>query len=371
MQFEIKNRQAGCGARTGILRLNHGVVATPNFMPVGTAGTVKGLTVKQLEECEAEIILANTYHLFLRPGTEIFEQFGGIHRFIGWEKPVLTDSGGFQIFSLKGNSRVETEGVRFKSHLDGSNIFFSPEKVVQVQNLINSDIQMVLDYFAAFPATYEEDEQALKITLNWAERARKEFLRSGSRNLQFAIVQGGLFENLREVCVRKLVAMEFEGYGLGGLSVGESRKDFFRILTFSAGLLPVEFPHYLMGAGEPEEILLAVENGIDLFDCVLPTRNARNGMLFTSSGKLRIKNERFKKDEVPPDPCCQCYTCRNFSRAYLRHLYISKEILSSVLNSIHNISFYLDFMKKIRYAIDSGNFSEFKNSFLEEYHKGV
>ncbi|MCP4151308.1 MAG: tRNA guanosine(34) transglycosylase Tgt, partial [bacterium] len=343
----------------------------PIFMPVGTAGAVKALTKEKLEEIGAQIILGNTYHLFLRPGLDVFRKFGSLHAFSGWDKPILTDSGGFQIFSIKSNSKVTEEGVRFKSHLDGSSFFLSPEDVVDVQNIYDSDIQMVLDNFAGSPATREEDEFALKITHLWAKRAREHFLKTNKNNFQFAIIQGGLHTDMRERSLETLKGIGFDGYAVGGLSVGESGEDFERIIRFIVPKMPQDKPHYLMGSGTPEEILLAVEQGIDMFDCVMPTRNARNGCLFTSKGKLSIKNERFKFDEKPLDPQCDCYTCKNFSRAYLRHLYISKEINSSILNSIHNIRFYLDFMSNIRYSIELNSFNEFKNNFINSYIEGV
>ncbi len=371
MFFRIEHKDENSGARTGEIQTAHGKIETPIFMPVGTAGAVKALTQAHLHEIQAQIILGNTYHLFLRPGIEIIKQFGGLHQFAGWNKPILTDSGGFQIFSIKENTRVTEEGVRFKSHIDGSMFFLKPEDAVDIQNVYNSDIQMVLDYFAGYPATLEADRKALDITHLWAERARKRFLETNKDNAQFAIIQGGLHTDLREESLSVLSKMDFEGYAVGGLSVGESREDFERIVTFIVPKMLENKPRYLMGSGTPMEILLAVEKGIDMFDCVMPTRNARNGCLFTTYGKLSVKNERYKTDMQPPDPECSCYTCRNFSRAYLRHLYISREINASILNSIHNIHFYLDFMSKIRYAIRLNKFTEFKTKFLNDFGKGV
>lgn len=371
MFFEVTHTDPGNHARAGVLTTRRGLVETPIFMPVGTAGAVKGLTPDRLEEIGAQIILGNTYHLFLRPGMKVIDRFGSLHKFSGWNKPILTDSGGFQIFSLKGNTRVKDNGVEFKSHIDGSTFFFTPEDVVDIQCTLDSDIQMVLDNFAGHPASREQDLQALKVTHAWAERARESFIKTSSGNAQFAIIQGGLHTDLREESMAALVKLEFEGYAVGGLSVGESSEEFTRIVRFLAPRMPAEKPRYLMGSGTPEEILLAVEHGIDMFDCVMPTRNARNGCLFTSTGKLTIKNERFKSDPLPPDPNCGCYTCRNFSRAYLRHLYISREINASILNSLHNIHFYLDFMSKIRYAIKLTRLNEFKENFLSRYKEGV
>jgi len=356
-----------CQARTGRIETKNGGIDTPIFMPVGTAGTVKALTPQQLAEAGAQIILANTYHLFLRPGTDVIKEFASLHRFMAWDKPILTDSGGFQIFSLRANAKVDDQGVRFKSHLDGSSFFLSPEAVVDIQNVLDSDIQMVLDHFAPYPAVRDQDEKALRLTSHWAARAREHFLRTNRRNFQFAIVQGGLHADLREKSLRELSAMDFDGYAIGGLSVGETLEEFKQILQPLAPRLPADRPRYLMGSGTPEDILFAVENGVDMFDCVLPSRNARNGTLFTSRGRVIIKNEKYKCDPQPLDGDCRCYTCRNFPRAYLRHLFMSREILASILNTIHNIHFYLDFMAKIRYAVQSLKFIEFKEDFLALY----
>ncbi len=371
MFFQVQHQNAHSLARNGLITTRRGVIETPIFMPVGTAGAVKALTPASLTEVGAQIILGNTYHLFLRPGIDVIKSFGSLHNFSGWHKPILTDSGGFQIFSIKANSKVTDAGVTFKSHLDGSTFFLSPEDVVDVQNVYDSDIQMVLDNFAGSPATRAQDERALELTHLWARRARERFLQTNVANAQFAIVQGGLHTDLREQSLQQLTAIQFDGYAVGGLSVGESAEDFARIVSFIVPLMPQEKPRYLMGSGTPQEILLAVEHGVDMFDCVMPTRNARNGCLFTSAGKISIKNERYKFDPLPLDPSCECYTCKNFSRAYLRHLYIASEINASILNSIHNIHFYLDFMSKIRYSIHLNKFVEFKENFLEEYKKGV
>lgn len=365
--FEAIARDSRCSARTGLVTTKNGAFDTPAFMPVGTAGSVKALTPRQLDDAGAQIILANTYHLFLRPGTAVIKEFASLHRFMAWNKPILTDSGGFQIFSLQANARVSENGVRFKSHLDGSLFALSPEDVVDIQNVLDSDIQMVLDHFASHPASHAQDEKALKLTSLWATRARERFLETNRGNFQFGIIQGGLHSDLRERSLHELAGLDFDGYAIGGLSVGESRGDFQRIMAPLAPQLPAATPRYLMGSGTPEDILFAVENGMDMFDCVLPSRNARNGTLFTSRGKVKIKNERYKCDQQPLDADCNCYTCRNFSRAYLRHLFMSREILAAILNTIHNIHFYLDFMAKIRYAIKSHKFIEFKEDFLALY----
>jgi len=371
MFFKPTHQEKKTRARAGVCFSKNGEFETPVFMPVGTAGAVKALTPDRLEKMGARIILGNTYHLFLRPGIEVVKKFGSIHKFISWSKPVLTDSGGFQIFSIKGSSKVSEKGVEFKSHLDGTIFFLTPEDVVNIQNDLDSDIQMVLDNFAPYPSERRENERALKITQEWANRARDRFLKTNQNNYQFAIIQGGLFKDLREKSVEDLKRLNFDGYAIGGLSVGESQKEFKKIMTFLPQFMPSEKPRYLMGSGTPEDILFSVEQGIDMFDCVLPTRNARNGTLFTSRGKITIKNERYKTDSEPLDSNCRCYTCRNFSRAYLRHLYISKEINSAILNTIHNLYFYLDFMNKIRYAIKQNKFTTFKENFLSLYKKGV
>jgi queuine tRNA-ribosyltransferase len=371
MLFEILNQDIASRARKGIISTLRGKIETPVFMPVGTLGALRALTFDRLHEMDTRIILGNTYHLFLRPGIDIIKTFGSLHQFINWDKPILTDSGGFQIFSIKENKKITEAGVEFKSHIDGSKFFLSPEDVVDIQNIFDSNIQMVLDFFAGYPASRKEDEAALRTTLLWAQRARERFMATNNRQSQFAIVQGGLYTDLREESMEKLSAMDFDGYALGGLSVGESKEEFERIITFLAPRMPVDKPRYLMGSGTPLEILQAVELGVDMFDCVMPTRVARNGTLFTSRGRLSIKNQRFKHDKNPLDPDCQCYTCKNFSRAYLRHLYISGEINSAILNSLHNVHFYLDFMKKIRYAIGLNNFKGFKEEFLQSYKQGV
>jgi queuine tRNA-ribosyltransferase len=356
-------------ARSGLLSTVHGMIETPIFMPVGTAGAVKAVINKELIENQAQIILGNTYHLFLRPGLDVIRSFGSLHQFMNWEKPILTDSGGFQIFSIGENFCVTEKGVRFKSHLDGTMYFLSPEDVVDVQHVLGSDIQMVLDNFAPYPATFDQDVWALKLTTDWAKRARRHFLSTQSKHRQFAIVQGGLFEDLRLQSLQSLIEIGFDGYALGGLSVGETDSEFKRIVSRIAPQMPADFPRYLMGSGTPEEILFAVEHGIDMFDCVMPTRNARNGTLFTWQGKISIKNEKYKFDQQPLDPQCSCYTCRNFSRAYLRHLYQAHEINAAILNSIHNLHFYLDFMLNIRYAIKSNTLDEFKESFMSRNSK--
>jgi queuine tRNA-ribosyltransferase len=336
-------------------------------MPVGTGGAVKAVPAGDLDTMSCRVILANTYHLYLRPGMEVIRQFGSLHGFIGWKHSILTDSGGFQIYSLGDHSRVSDRGVTFKSHIDGSKHFLTPEDVVDIQCDLDSDIQMVLDYFRGSPASKKAHAEAVLLTRKWAQRSRDRFVSSTAENAQFAIVQGGLHEDLREESLNGLAEMNFEGLAVGGLSVGESREDFLRIMGFTVPLLPEQKPRYLMGCGTPEEILLAVEKGVDMFDCVLPTRMARNGALFTTQGRISIKNRQYRLDETPVDDQCSCYTCRNYSRAYLRHLFISREINAAMLNTIHNLHFYLDFMTKIRYSITTDKFAEFKKSFLDNY----
>lgn len=371
MFFEPGKRDRSSLARCGLIHTKRGEIATPVFIPVGTSGSVKALTMDHLFSLSAQIILANTYHLFLRPGLDVIGRFGSVHSFISWDRPLLTDSGGFQIFSIQENAKVSPEGVTFKSHIDGSKFFLSPEEVVDIQNVFDSDIQMVLDTFAPYPASRQDDVEALAITLDWAERARRRFNETNDSNHQFSIIQGGLHADLRQECYEKLYQMDFDGYAVGGLSVGEIREEFESVIATILPGMDAAKPRYLMGSGTPEEILYAVEHGVDMFDCVLPTRNARNGSLFTSRGKLVIKNERFKTDGEPLDPDCSCYTCQHFSRAYLRHLFISREITATTLNTLHNLHFYLDFMAGIRYSIGQNRFPEFKSDFLANYNQGV
>ncbi len=361
--FLIAAKDNASSARAGVLSTEHGHVETPAFMPVASQGTVKGLTHTQLESLGAQIILLNSYHLFLRPGVEEIASLGGLHSFISWNKPILTDSGGFQIYSLSPLVRVEEEGVRFASHLDGTKIFLTPEDVVDIQVRMGTDILMCLDYFPAFPSTEEEMNNAVHLTTAWAERSRARFAVCDSRQQLWGISQGGVFWELRRQSIEALVNLDFSGYAYGGLGIGEPKTQLFEILEKGDALLPSEKPRYLMGMGYLEDILQAVSRGVDFFDCVLPTRNARNGTLFTSRGRVAIKNSRYKNDERPLDENCGCYTCLNFTRAYLRHLYERQEISSAILNTIHNLYFYLDFFKQIRHAIQSHSFASFKKTF--------
>jgi queuine tRNA-ribosyltransferase len=352
-------------ARRGHLTTAHGSVETPCFMPVGTQATVKAMTPVELISTGAEMILGNTYHLLLRPGSDIIEELGGLHRFMGWDRGILTDSGGFQIFSLAKLSKVTEEGVTFASHVDGSKFLLRPEDSIRVQEQLGSDVMMVLDELISSKADREKTAHAMERTLRWAARCLQA-KKSPDAQL-WGIVQGGLFSDLRDHCVQALCDMDFDGYAVGGLAVGESMTDLYRVSGETARNLPADKPRYLMGVGLPENLVECVARGIDLFDCVVPTRNARNGLLFTSHGKLAIKQARFRTDPKPLDPECDCYTCSQFSRAYLRHLYTSKEILAARLNTIHNLHFHLNLMKRIRSTIETGTFPAFRKRFLEPY----
>lgn len=360
-KFEILKKEASSHARRGKLITAHGEIATPTFFPVGTQGTVKSLTPEELIEAGVEGILGNTYHLYLKPGHETIRRLGGLHRFIHWERPILTDSGGYQIFSLAKLRKISESGVTFQSHLDGSEHFLTPEKVIEIQRFLGSDIAMVLDECIPYPSSYEYVKTSIKLTTQWAERslmARQE----GDPPL-FAIVQGGMYRDLREESALDLTRLEFQGYAIGGLSVGEPKSMMQDVLSWTAPLLPDKAPRYLMGVGTPEDILMAIHHGIDLFDCVLPTRNARNGMLFTSKGKISIKQAKYAEDPRPIDASCHCYTCLHYSRAYLRHLYLANEILSSRLNTVHNIYYYMNWMKQIRTAIEEDRLMELERTY--------
>jgi queuine tRNA-ribosyltransferase len=360
MLFEVLKKDSTTKARLGICRTAHGSFQTPAFMPVGTQATVKGMTPEELQELGAEIILANTYHLYLRPGHERVRRFGGLHPFMHWSRPLLTDSGGFQVFSLNSLVKVSRDGVEFQSHLDGSRHFLDPEKAIGIQQALGADIIMCLDECTSYPATHETAEQSLRITLEWAERCR-EAHRTPEQAL-FGIVQGGMYPDLRERSAEALMQIGFDGYALGGLSVGEDKDTMFRVVAHTAPFLPEDRPRYLMGIGLVEDILEAVEQGVDMFDCVLPTRNARNGSLFSRAGKIIIKNAKYADDPLPLDPACSCYTCRNYTRAYLRHLYLAEEILALRLNTIHNLHYYLQFMRDLRQAIAEGRLDSFREA---------
>jgi queuine tRNA-ribosyltransferase len=376
--FDFHVTETDGRARRGVLHTAHGVVQTPAFMPVGTQGAVKGVTHRDLESAGAEILLSNTYHLHLRPGDDLIARIGGLHRFIGWTKPILTDSGGYQVFSLASRRTIDEEGVRFRSHLDGSSHFLSPEGAADIQSQLGSDIAMVLDECVAYPVDEDAARQSMTRTVRWARRARDRqlALRAGPVDgvivtnpgqAQFGIVQGGVFPALREQSARETVAIGFEAYAIGGLSVGEPIDLMYDIVGRTTMVLPEERPRYLMGVGTPEDLVESVARGVDLFDCVLPTRNARNGQLFTSEGRINIKNAQYAEDPRPPDPACSCYTCRTFSRGYLRHLFHAGEINAATLNTLHNLQFYLDTLRRIREAIEFGRFE----SFRLEFHRGL
>ena len=362
--FRTIARDPHSAARTGLLETPHGTVATPAFMPVASQGTVKGLTHAQVESLGADIILLNSYHLFLRPGVEDIEALGGLHRFISWPKPILTDSGGFQIYSLSPLVRVTDEGVRFASHLDGTKILLRPEDAVDLQVRMGTDILMCLDHFPAYPCSEATMKESVRLTGLWARRSMAAFARHDTRQQLWGISQGGVYPDLRTRSIEGLVELDFAGYAYGGLGIGEPKTRLFETLELGHGLLPADRPRYLMGMGYIEDIVEAVARGVDFFDCVLPTRNARNGALFTSRGRVAIKNRKYSRDERPLDAACACYTCRNFSRAYLRHLYERDEITAAVLNTVHNLHFYLDIFRKIRHSIASDSFDSLKKSLI-------
>jgi len=354
-------------ARRGRLSTAHGTVETPVFMPVGTVGSVKAVCPADLKDVGAQIILGNTYHLYLRPGDELVARRGGLHRFMRWDGPILTDSGGFQVFSLNELRRLGEEGVEFRSHLDGSRHLFTPEKVVSIQRNLGSDVMMVLDECPPGGSERDYVARSLGLTTRWARRCREAYPAGTGEQHLFGIVQGGIYEDLREESLAQLAGIGFEGYALGGLSVGEKKADMYRILAHMGPRLPENAPRYLMGVGTPLDIVTGIENGIDMFDCVLPTRNARNGTLYTSQGKVNIKRAEFREDDSPLDPACSCYTCRTFSRAYLRHLYVAKEILSFRLNTIHNLRYFLDLTARARAAIEAGTMAALKAEIAAAY----
>lgn len=363
--FTITARDSSSKARTGILQTAHGLVETPAFMPVASQGTVKALTHAILHELGSQIILVNSYHLFLRPGVELIEKMGGLHKFISWPKPILSDSGGFQVYSLSPLVKISDEGVMFSSHLDGKKIFLTPEEAVRIQTKLGTDIMMCLDYFPSYPYSEEQVARSVELTTRWAKRCREEFDHLQPATQLWGITQGGVYWSYRQQSIEEIVSLDFHGYALGGLGIGEPKTQLYEILEKSNELLPEDRPRYLMGMGYIEDILEAVERGVDFFDCVLPTRNARNGTLFTSQGRISIKNLKYAEDSRPLDENCQCYTCRNFSRAYLRHLYERQEITSAILNTIHNLYFYLDIFRKMRQAIQSNSFQIFKKAIIK------
>ncbi len=363
-------------ARRGCLTLNHGVVETPVFMPVGTYGTVKGVLPRSLDEMGAQIILGNTFHLWLRPGVDVIGTFGGLHRFEGWTKPILTDSGGFQVWSLGEMRKISEEGVKFASPVNGDKLFLTPEISMQIQHVLNSDIVMQFDectpYETAGVLTSERDaRKSMELSLRWARRSADEFARLQNPNALFGIVQGGMYESLRQESLEALVELDLPGYAVGGVSVGEPKDEMLRIMAHTPHRLPAHKPRYLMGVGTPEDLVEGVMQGVDMFDCVMPTRNARNGHLFTRFGDLRIRNARFKSDDKPIDESCSCHTCQGFSRAYLHHLDRCGEMLGPMLSTIHNLHFYVDLMQQVRDALDEGRFMAWRLQFMADRARGV
>ena len=368
-KFNFKLISQDKNARLGKLTTAHGIIDTPIFMPVGTAATVKAMHLKDVEEAGAQIILANTYHLMLRPGEKNIKEMGGVRKFMGWNKPLLTDSGGFQIMSLGKLRKIENDGVTFKSHLDGTKYFLSPKISTDIQNALDATISMQLDECIPFPASYEESERAMKLSLEWALKSRDAFEERNGYG-QFGIVQGSTYSDLRELYSKKLVEIGFDGYAIGGLAVGEGQELMFKTLDFTTKNMPLDKPRYLMGVGKPDDLIGAVKRGIDMFDCVLPTRSGRTGQAFTSRGTVNIKNARHILDKRPLDNNCDCHTCKNFSRAYLHHLFKAQEILGLMLLSWHNIYFYITLMKNIRNSIKLREFDKFEKVFLEQYYSG-
>ena len=382
LEFEVLKTDEAAGAylgsyaRRGTLTLNHGVVQTPIFMPVGTYGTVKGVMPQSLHDMGAQIILGNTFHLWMRPGLDVVKQFGGLHKFESWHKPILTDSGGFQVWSLGEMRKISEEGVKFSSPVNGDKLFLTPEISMQIQTLLNSDIVMQFDECTPYDTkghitTESEARSSMELSRRWARRCEDEFARLENPNALFGIVQGGMFENLRQESLDALVEMDFPGYAVGGVSVGEPKEEMLRIMAHTPHRLPPHKPRYLMGVGTPEDLVEGVTAGVDMFDCVMPTRNARNGHMFTRFGDLKIRNARYKTEEAPVDSTCTCYTCRNFSRAYMHHLDRCGEMLGPMLASIHNLHYYLNLMQEVRDALDAGRFGEFVLQFKSDRQRGV
>ena len=365
--LEIKHVDKNSGARYGILHTPHGDVEVPMFMPVGTLATVKSLSPEEIKSLGAGVILANTYHLHIRPGEDIVALHGGLHKFMNYDGPILTDSGGFQVFSLASNRQIKEEGVTFKSHLDGSKLFFSPETVIDIEEKLGADIIMSLDECIPYPSSYEYTKKSVERTLRWAKRGLE--TRKRDDQALFGIVQGGDYEDLRAMCATELAKLPFEGYSIGGTSIGEPRDVFVKMVDYSVPFLPEDKPRYLMGVGSIDYILEGVKRGVDMFDCVLPTRLARHGALYTSHGRVNIRDAKYKTDLTPLDDNCDCYTCKHYTKSYLRHLYISNEILGKRLLSIHNVRFLISFMEKMRIAIKEDKFLEFKDNYMELFGK--
>lgn len=363
-QYTLIKKDTHSAARLGKMTTAHGVVDTPAFMPVGTQATVKSLTPEQIRACGAQIILGNTYHLYLRPGHETIKKMGGLHTFMNWPGPILTDSGGFQVYSLGKLRKITDDGVIFQSHIDGSKHLLTPKKALEIQEALGSDIMMCLDECTPYPATYARTQKSLALTTQWAKLCKE--AKTASSQALFGIVQGGTYLDLRRQAVEEILPLDFDGYALGGVSVGEPKEIMYAIAEAVTPLLPEDKPRYLMGVGTPQDIVYGVSCGIDMFDCVMPTRSARHGLLFTNSEKIVIKNARFREDDAPIDETCDCYTCRNFSRAYLRHLYIAGEILAMVLNTIHNVHYYMRLLEQIRAALENDSFTQFQNTFMKK-----
>ena len=364
--YELIKEDPRTRARRGRLHTPHGTIETPVFMPVGTAGTVKAMLPEEVKSLGAEIILSNTYHLYLRPGHDIVREAGGLHKFMNWDRPILTDSGGFQVFSLGAMRKISEEGVKFRSHIDGSSHMLTPEKSIEVQNALGSDIMMAFDECAPYPADYSYVKNSLERTTRWLRRC-KEAHKDTERQSLFGIMQGGMYKDLRYQSAMEIVELDLPGYAIGGLSVGEPRELMYEVLDYAADYLPKDKPRYVMGVGTPDHLFEGVERGVDMFDCVLPTRLARNGSAMTSHGKVNIKNAKFERDFTPLDHECDCYVCRNYSRAYLRHLFKANEILSSMLLSYHNLHFLVHTMQNIREAIEQDRFTEYKREFYMKY----
>ncbi|MEA2013558.1 MAG: tRNA guanosine(34) transglycosylase Tgt [Verrucomicrobiota bacterium] len=363
--MNFKHIKSDGNARLGTLKTPHGIINTPVFMPVGTLGTVKTMTPDEVSGLGAEIILGNTYHLNLKPGMEIIEKAGGLHKFCNWNAPILTDSGGYQVFSLAKLRKIKDNGIEFQSHIDGKKIFLGPEEAMQIQKILGSDIAMAFDECTPYPCTHEEAEKSLDLTLRWARECVKQPKAQGQ--LRFGIIQGSVYEDLRRKATEKMIAIPFDGFAIGGVSVGESEKEMLQAIEWSVPHIPSEYPRYLMGVGTPPQIVEAVARGIDMFDCVLPTRVARNGSAYTAKGMVQIKAGRFKDSFLPIEEGCQCYSCKNFSRAYIRHLLNVNEILGLRLMTIHNLHFYINLMKDIRKHIQMDSFDDFRQNFIKNY----
>jgi len=373
--FRLEHTSKNSKARAGVIQTSHGKINTPIYMPVGTQGSVKAIEQRELQEIGTQIILGNTYHLYLRPGIEVLEELGGLHNFMNWDKSILTDSGGFQIYSLSELRKIKSDGVEFRSHLDGSSHLFTPEKVIEIQRAIGSDIMMILDECVSLPAQYDYVKKSIELTTTWALAARESIERIPKyydhEQYTFGIIQGGTFQDLREISAREITNIDFDGFAIGGLAVGETTEEMYSFTDFTTDFMPKNKPRYLMGVGRPENILEAIYRGIDMFDCVMPTRNGRNAYLFSNSGVISIRNNQYKTDPEPVDGSCDCYLCQNFSRAYLRHLFNAKEILALQLATIHNLRFYLNLISEAREMILDDSFEEWKKQKVKQITKRI